>query len=255
MFDALKSARVPGVPATKKLRSVMELPHDVDAPYSLDLFRKKDEAMRQRSFHVKNGFTLIELLVVIAIIAILIALILPAVQMARESARRSECRNNLRQIGLAIQNYHGSHNAFPPGYVSMFDTAGQDTGPGWGWAAMILPEMEQANLQSSIMFSLPIEAAVNQTPRLTRLGMFLCPSDSIRSPWTAVTRSSTGQVTSTICEVAASSYIAVFGIREPGIDGDGVFFRNSFVGIKDITDGTSSTMLIGERSQRLCEAT
>lgn len=154
---------------------------------------------------MKRGFTLIELIVVIAIVAILIALILPAVQMARESARRSECRNNLEQVGLVLQNYHGSHNGFPSGYVSNFDSSGNDTGPGWGWAAMILPELEQANLQASIDFSLPIESTVNRTARVSQVKMFLCPSDSTRSPWNAVTRDSAGQVTSTICDVAASN--------------------------------------------------
>src|ERR1700677_671676 len=90
---------------------------------------------------VYRGFTLIELLVAIAIIAVLIGLLLPAVQQAREAARRAGCVNNLKQIGLALLNYHGSYNTFPPGYVSNFDTAGNDEGPGWGWAALILAEI------------------------------------------------------------------------------------------------------------------
>ena len=201
------------------------------------------------------GFTLIELLVVIAIISVLVALILPAVQQAREAARRSECKNNLKQIGLALQNYHGSYNTFPPGYVSTFDNSGNDTGPGWGWAAMILPEFEQAALQNSISFTQPIEAPINAAPRVAPLRMLLCPSDTARSPWSAVMRDAVGTPTSTICQVAASNYIGVFGVREPGIDGDGIFFRNSSVGIRDIVDGTSTTMQVGERSQRWCEAT
>ena len=204
---------------------------------------------------MRRGFTLIELLVVIAIIAVLVALLLPAVQQAREAARRGQCKNNLKQTGLALQNYHGSRNTFPPGYVSTFDSSGNDTGPGWGWAAMILPEMEQTPLQNSITFTQPIEAAANTAARVMSLNAFLCPSDTVRSPWTAVMRDSAGNPTSTICQVAASNYIGVFGVREPGIDGDGIFFRNSFIGIRDITDGTSTTMLVGERSQRWCDAT
>jgi prepilin-type N-terminal cleavage/methylation domain-containing protein/prepilin-type processing-associated H-X9-DG protein len=203
---------------------------------------------------MKRGFTLIELLVVIAIIGVLVALILPAVQQAREAARRSQCKNNLKQIGLALQNYHGSHGAFPPGYVSTFDAAGNDTGPGWGWASMILPELEQSNLQNSITFTQPIEGSVNAAPRVAPLAMLVCPSDTVRSPWPAVMRDAVGNPTSTICQVAASNYIGVFGVREPGIDGDGIFFRNSFIGIRDITDGASTTMQVGERSQRWCEA-
>jgi prepilin-type N-terminal cleavage/methylation domain-containing protein/prepilin-type processing-associated H-X9-DG protein len=203
----------------------------------------------------KRGFTLIELLVVIAIIAVLVALILPAVQQAREAARRGQCKNNLKQIGLALQNYHGSRNTFPPGYVSAFDSSGNDTGPGWGWGAMILPELEQSPLQDGIAFIQPIEAAANATPRVMTLGVFLCPSDSVQSPWSAVTRDSFGNPLATICQVAASNYIGVFGVREPGIDGDGIFFRNSFISIKHIRDGTSTTLLVGERSQKWCEAT
>ena len=86
------------------------------------------------------GFTLIELLVVIAIIAVLIALLLPAVQQAREAARRSQCKNNLKQIGLALHNYESARRAFPPGFVSQASVVNDPgTGPGWGWGAHILP--------------------------------------------------------------------------------------------------------------------
>src|ERR1700730_12751901 len=90
----------------------------------------------------RRAFTMIEILVVISIIGLLTALLLTAVQAARESARRAQCTNNLKQIGLALHNYEGTHHAFPPGYASNFDASGTDTGPGWGWAAMLLPPME-----------------------------------------------------------------------------------------------------------------
>src|ERR1700722_18327219 len=103
----------------------------------------------------RAGFTLIELLVVIAIIAILIALLLPAVQAAREAARRTQCRNNLKQIGLAFHNYHDAMRLFPPGYVA--GTADiTNTSPGWGWGAMILPFIEQTALNRKLDYRLSL---------------------------------------------------------------------------------------------------
>ena len=208
---------------------------------------------RRRAHH--GGFTLIELLVVISIIGLLIALLLPAVQAAREAARRAQCVNNLKQIGLALQNYHGSVGAFPPGYVSNFDPGGTDTGPGWGWAAMILPQLEQANLSNAVNFNLPIEVPANGTVRLVGIQAFLCPSDTVKPMWTATQHDLMGNPIVPICDVSPSNYVGMYGTSEPGVDGDGIFSRNGKVAIRDITDGTSQTIIVGERSHRLCEAT
>lgn len=204
----------------------------------------------------KRGFTLVELLVVTAIIGLVIALLLPAVQYAREVSRRGSCVNNLKQIGLGQENYHGVHNHFPAGYVSNVDSAGNDTGPGWGWAGWILPQMEQTPLADAIQWQQAIEAPVNSAARLTVLRTYLCPSDTPPLSWTASQHDlSTGKATLAICEVASSNYVGVFGVSEPGVDGEGILFRNSSVAARDINDGTSQTLLVGERSHRWCEAT
>ena len=204
----------------------------------------------------RRAFTLIELLVVIAIIGILIALLLPAVQAAREAGRRAQCINNLKQIGLALHNYEGVHLTLPPGYVSRIDPQGDETGPGWGWAAMILPQIEQKATFDAVNFSLGIETSANSTARLVLIQGFLCPSDRIKPSWPAVDRDVlTGAPIREICRIASSNYIGVSGITEPGPEGEGVFFRDSRVAFRDITDGLSQTLAVGERSHLLGGAT
>src|SRR5438309_1925913 len=111
----------------------------------------------------RTAFTLIELLVVIAIIAILIGLLVPAVQKVRAAASQAQCRNNLKQLGLACHNFHDSHKRFPPGYAASgpYVDGASDTAPGWGWPAFILPYLEQDNLFRSIQFRLPVENPAN----------------------------------------------------------------------------------------------
>ena len=120
----------------------------------------------------RRAFTLVELLVVIAISGMLIALLLPAVQAAREVARRAQCLNNLKQVGVATQGYHDVFRAFPPGYVSGADAAGNDTGPGWGWTSFLLPQMEETSAQQRLDFNLPIEHPVNSAGRLLSVSSF-----------------------------------------------------------------------------------
>ena len=127
----------------------------------------------ERAHPAERAFTLVELLVVITIIGVLIALLLPAVQAARESARRMQCTNNLKQIGLGLHNYHELLGSFPPGYISAYSSPGYstsgnytgDTGPGWGWEAMILPYMEQENLYGEIRFDKDIADPLNTVAR------------------------------------------------------------------------------------------
>ena len=116
-----------------------------------------------------RGFTLIELLVVIAIIAVLIALLLPAVQQAREAARRTQCKNNLKQIGIALHSYHDTFGGFPPGYV----VGAAPANAGYAWSAMILPNMDQAVLYNALNFSsVPAGSVVLSLPA------WKCPSDT-----------------------------------------------------------------------------
>jgi prepilin-type N-terminal cleavage/methylation domain-containing protein/prepilin-type processing-associated H-X9-DG protein len=203
--------------------------------------------------HTRRAFTLIELLVVIAIIALLVGLLLPAVQKVRDAAARTQCTNNLKQIGLALQSYHDVNKQFPPGYTSGVTATGDDTGPGWGWAAYILPYMEQQPLFAQITFTQPIEATANTAARTATVKPYLCPADSPPATIPVGPRSAAGQLLSVTCELATASYTGSYGVNEPGVDGDGVFFRNSKVRIGDITDGTSQTLLAGERSYRYSE--
>lgn len=192
----------------------------------------------------RSGFTLIELLVVIAIIAVLIGLLLPAVQKVREAAARLQCKNNLKQIGLAMHNYHDTHRRFPSGYTSAV-SGGAEIGPGWGWGAQILSQLEQDNLHRQIQFNVPMGDAVHAFPRTVHLKVFQCPSDEEVLTFTPEGGS---------YELAQGSYVAVFGSNEMDDDpgaGNGMFFRNSKVKMGDVRDGTSNTLMVGERSIRL----
>jgi prepilin-type N-terminal cleavage/methylation domain-containing protein/prepilin-type processing-associated H-X9-DG protein len=199
-----------------------------------------------RSLRHRGAFTLIELLVVIAIIGILIGLLLPAVQKVRESANRLSCQNNLKQIGLALHNYHDAHQCFPPGYRASgpyYDGA-TDTAPGWGWQAFILPQVEQDNLYHQLNFNQPVQASAGIQ---TLVKVYLCPSDLTPDEAFAVPDG----FGNTIALAAPTSYAACVGGDETGTTGAtglGIFYRNSRTRLADVTDGNSSTILIGERA-------
>src|SRR6185437_1372985 len=208
--------------------------------------------MPKASFEARSGyraFTVVELLAVIAILGLLLALLLPAVQAASEAGRRGQCANHLKQIGIALQSYHDRQRSFPSGYLSEFDAAGDDLGPGWGWASMLLPEVEQLAAFNRIQFSRAIEDPANADCRLLEFPVYLCPSDSVAAAWWAWSRDPvTGVKIAKICQVAPANYVGMYGNSEPGVDGTGIFFRNSNVALKDIADGASQTIAVGERS-------
>ena len=210
----------------------------------------------------RRGFTLIELLVVIAIIAVLIALILPAVQQAREAARRTQCKNNLKQLSLACHNYHDVHRVFPPGWISVNGKVhdAHHGINGAGWATMILPFLEQAPLYESFDANRAIHDPVNVPFSSTRLTSMECPSDPKPPMWSIEDEHNPGAI---LAELPTTNYIGMFGPEEldgcensPGTApvsnvgqciGSGVFYHNSRVAIRSITDGTSNTLILGER--------
>jgi prepilin-type N-terminal cleavage/methylation domain-containing protein/prepilin-type processing-associated H-X9-DG protein len=216
----------------------------------------------------RSGFTLIELLVVIAIIATLIGLLVPAVQKVREAAARTQCINNLRQIGLALHSYHDNIKRFPPGYVdgntNPASTPDNDVGPGWGWAAFILPYLEQNTLYNQINFNVAVGTGVNTQVSQQPLAIYQCPSDGYQQAFPVYDSS----FTKPIAIVAHGNYVGCNGWEECfnnaggaaqgggadglsgglGQSGNGLFYRNSRNTIASVTDGLSNTIFVGERS-------
>jgi prepilin-type N-terminal cleavage/methylation domain-containing protein/prepilin-type processing-associated H-X9-DG protein len=205
-----------------------------------------DDSPTPRRGSGRFGFTLIELLVVIAIIGVLIGLLLPAVQKVREAAHRASCQNNLHQIGLALHGYHDARGSFPSGYRCQPEANPDYTSPGWGWAALLLPHIEGDNLARQINFDLPVEHSSNLAARTTVVKLFVCPSDRFTGAFTICDARNTP-----LAQAATNSYAACHGVGpdldEELDDGNGLFFRNSQVRIADVTDGTSTTIAIGER--------
>jgi prepilin-type N-terminal cleavage/methylation domain-containing protein/prepilin-type processing-associated H-X9-DG protein len=206
----------------------------------------------------RRGFTLIELLVVIAIIAILVALLLPAVQSAREAARRSQCKNSLKQIGLALHSYHETHSTMPPGFISRNVRASDpvtpsNIAPGFSWGTMILPNLDQAALYGELDFARDADDPANLLLGRVSLPVFRCPSDPSEERFTYVDNTgSPAQVNGANLDLATANYVGIIGYSSLTNCGDpagpGVLYRNSSVRFRDITDGTSNTILSGERS-------
>jgi prepilin-type N-terminal cleavage/methylation domain-containing protein len=194
-----------------------------------------------------SGFTLAEILVVIAIIGVLVALMLPAIQHARESARKTQCANNLKQIGLGLHTYMLFHKSFPPGYISKVQADHDDGGPGWAWGAMIVPYIEEVALSEQLNFADSIRSA---PVRLTTVPLFVCPSDDTFEPIIDIPSKSSTLI---ICKMAAANYVGSAGTIRPTCklcrdDFDGVFGRNRAIQPRELQDGLSKTLAIGERA-------
>jgi prepilin-type N-terminal cleavage/methylation domain-containing protein/prepilin-type processing-associated H-X9-DG protein len=209
----------------------------------------------------RRAFTLIELLVVIAIIGLLVSLLLPAVQAARESARRAQCYNNLKQIGIALHHYHDALGQFPPAYVTVPggdavagppDPVTGDAGPGWTMLALLLPYVEQGPVHQSLNFNLPCWSAVNAQAATTVISSYRCPSVRADTRTYNVTDAS-GK---TLAVFSRSHYVASAGQVDvwdsPSADlsqlADGPFYRNSRTQMRDLVDGSSHTVFLGEQT-------
>ncbi len=200
----------------------------------------------------RQGFTLIELLVVIAIIAVLVALLLPAVQQAREAARRTSCRNNLKQIGLALHNYLDAHRVFPPSSTSDIEQGGWIGNPQsrhiHSWASLLLPQIDQGNLYDSIDYNVSSMHPDNLPAASTIVTTFRCPSYTgpDRSTDANYTRFSPNYAMQNYVAMGASDVGHIYGQNSGLFVPDGTMHPLSSHGPRDVTDGLSSTVLIVE---------
>ena len=216
----------------------------------------------------KQAFTLVELLVVIAVIGILVGLLLPAVQAARESGRRISCVNNLKQIALAVVNYHDQLGRFPPGFIRQAtDPAADRFKIGWGWGAFIQAQLENRPLAEQIGRASGADPMSQSSIRSMQLASWKCPSDNvtgltcvprIRQNLNPPTTPNASDILRPCVGFAArANYIGNFGSTAvgAGVKGNGLFFVNSSLAMRDVTDGTSNSFLAGERHMALGQAT
>jgi len=210
----------------------------------------------------RTAFSLVELLVVIAIMGMLMSLLVPAAQKIREAAARLESANNLKQIGLAMHSHHDAVRRFPAGYLSTSTGAGVnattlDGPPGWGWGAQLLRYLEQSALADSINFQLPAWDSANVAAVRTPVKVFLNPG----APNAGGTMQVTTEAGNVLAEWGRSHYVANVGQDEPwGYDApqntdahwkkvaSGPFFRNSKTRSRDVSDGLSNTVFVGEHT-------
>jgi prepilin-type N-terminal cleavage/methylation domain-containing protein/prepilin-type processing-associated H-X9-DG protein len=202
---------------------------------------------------VLRGFTILELLVVIAIIGILIALLLPAVQFAREAARDLECNSRLRQLGVALHNYHDVHRRLPAGWKC--ESTARTS---YGWASRILKELEESALDAQVQYPQPLQS-LSEKVLSTTPDVFLCPSDASEPTFPLFAEiggsdSHGQQSTEVLIRLPRANYLGVFGTTDPdkviGTTGDGPFVQDRFRRFRDMERGTSHMMLVGERTAR-----
>lgn len=223
-----------------------------------------------------KGFTAIEFLSSVGIIFVLITILLPAILRTRDAARASQCLNNLKQLSLAMHNYHDANQTFPPGYISIMGIKGNEQENEWGWGAFLLPYLDQSPLFQQIDFSTSVSGLSTSSPDVpytmtkasnsataqTYLPAFRCPMDEAFE-----------KKTKSLAPAGSSTYSGVSGIHwmdlpcatvveklnptslellaEPCQPNEGAFFLNSHVRMKDIRDGSSQTMFLAETSNRM----
>lgn len=248
----------------------------------------KRDTLRQLSGNRQTrlaAFTLLELLVVIAIIGLLIAMLMPAVQAAREAARKASCLSQMRQIGIAMQVYEQNHGALPPGYTEEVPSANSSQAltqlasmrsnadtlalwdspwpvftkviesrkPGWGWAAHLLPYLDEQNLAAGIDWKVAVEDTRHDKVRTQDVGVYICPSDEETGVFTIYDEDGKA-----VAKASTNSYCASFGsyglINTDPKHGNGLFQCNSRHPLKSITDGLGKTIAIGERGAIMCQA-
>lgn len=179
-----------------------------------------------------SGFTLVELLVVLAIIGILLALLLPAVQAVREATRRMQCQNNLRQIGLALHNYHAAFRRFPPGAIEVRPQF--RNGKQLAWSAFVLPFLDESSTYVRVDFEYPFDHDRNAEAGKVPIETYLCPSTPRLSPLQR--------------RYGATDYGGIYGERIVSRNNPprGVFIHDQSIRFRDITDGTATTLMVSE---------
>lgn len=223
--------------------------------------------IRSHRATARRGFTVIELLVAVSIVGILLALLLPAIQQAREAARRMTCRNNLRQLGLALHNYEAAHGVFPPGKLAAtaYGASRGDCDPEetvvednptacteyQSWTALCLPFYGQGNLANRMEYTSAWSDLVNRETVSTPLDVFLCPTSKGRRVDGDHVHGAAATDYAAVMEVAKLVYTDVFGVPNPGLSARrGALAEHQANRSSEILDGMSQTIVLAESAGR-----